>query len=461
MNLFPVLAITIPVLTGVIAAFCKGRFCRTLLLAGSILHLGCVAASFSLRFEGRWIGITTNYEAWLLLLTSLLYLAVTTYCAFWLKAEESSDKARMVLGVCMPLFLSTMTLVLLSRNFGVMWVAIEATTLFSAPLILFHRSGRSLEAMWKYLLICSVGIALALLGTLFLAFAARNGGVTLHDLGIAEFMKAKDSLDASWYKAAFVLALAGYGTKMGLAPFHTWLPDAHSEAPGAVSALLSAGLLNCSFLGVIRFAEVAPAQVGNFCVTLLTVLGLLSLATAAFFIIHQGDFKRMLAYSSIEHMGLAAIIFAYCGMDLTIGHLYAHSAIKMSLFLLAGNILLACGTRQVGRVSGLFTLMPRNAVLFLIGVLLICGVPPSPLFITELSLLCRGPVWLAFAVGVLLFIIFAGMTKNVLSMTMGKPGELPVNAAPSEKLIWVPAAGILAALALAVVYWPTFGVIFR
>ena len=457
MTILPYLALIIPVVTGVTALLCRGAFCRTLLLAGSVLHLACTAGCYNVRFSGLLIGLNSTEEYLLLLLTSLLYFAVTVYSAFWLRFEEVSAKSKMVLGLCLPLFLATMTLVLLSRNFGVMWVAIEATTLFSAPLILFHRSGRAVEAMWKYLLICSVGIGLALLGTLFLAFSARMGGVTLHGLQIAEFIASKNSLDPGWFKAAFVLVLAGYGTKMGLAPFHTWLPDAHSEAPGAVSALLSAGLLNCSFLGIIRFAAAAPAQVGNFCSDLLIVLGVISLATAAFFIIHQGDFKRMLAYSSIEHMGLAAILFAVCGMDLTLAHLWGHSFVKMSLFLLAGNLLLGCGTRQVGKVSGLFTAMPRNAVLFLTGTLLICGVPPSPLFITELKLLCSGPWYLSLTVAVLLFVIFAGMTKNVLGMTMGKPGELTLHSKDAEKLIWVPCAGLLTALLLAGFFWTKFG----
>lgn len=449
---FLTLIITFPVLTALAAVLAKGRFCNTLLLTGSIVHLALTIYCFNFNIDGRWIGLTTRSEALLLLLTSLLYFAVSVYCCFWLKAEQCSEKSKQLLGLCLPLFLATMSLVILSRNFGVMWVAIEATTLFSAPLILFHRSGRALEAMWKYLLICSVGIGLALLGTLFLAFSARCGGVTLHDLQISEFIKASNSLHPGWFKAAFVLALAGYGTKMGLAPFHTWLPDAHSEAPGAVSALLSAGLLNCSFLGIIRFAELAPEQIGNFCNNLLVVLGVVSLATAAFFIIRQGDFKRMLAYSSIEHMGIASIIFAVSGIELTIVHLVAHSAIKMSLFLLAGNLLLACGTRQISRVSGLFTTLPRNAALFLTGVILICGVPPSPLFFTEFALLIQAPVWLALVIALLLFMVFAGMMKNVLSMTMGKPGEAEVNASASERLIFVPAVGLLVALAIGIVF---------
>ena len=215
MTLLPFLTLVIPVVTGVIALLCRGAFCRTLLLAGSVLHLACTAACWNVRFSGLLIGLNSTEEYLLLLLTSLLYFAVTVYSAFWLKFEDVSDKSKMILGLCLPLFLSTMTLVLLSRNFGVMWVAIEATTLFSAPLILFHRSGRAVEAMWKYLLICSVGIGLALLGTLFLAFSARMGGVTLHGLQIAEFIASKNSLDPGWYKAAFVLVLAGYGTKMG------------------------------------------------------------------------------------------------------------------------------------------------------------------------------------------------------------------------------------------------------
>ena len=441
-----------PVLAAVIAALCRGRFCRLLLLSSSIIHLGLALYCFDIRIDSRWIGLTSYSEAILLVLTSGLYFAVSCYCASWLKAEECSRNSLWILGICLPLFLATMTLVILSRNFGVMWVAIEATTLFSAPLILFHRSGRALEAMWKYLLICSVGIGLALLGTLFLAFAARIGGVELHDLRISEFLTIKESLDPGWFKIAFVLALAGYGTKMGLAPFHTWLPDAHSEAPGAVSALLSAGLLNCSFLGIIRFAALAPDQVGDFCRQLLIILGVLSLATAAFFIIHQGDFKRMLAYSSIEHMGIAAILFALCGIEMTMIHLVAHSAIKMSLFLLAGNLLLACGTRQISRISGLFSAMPMNAVLFLAGVVLICGVPPSPLFFTELILLAQAPLWLSLLIAVLLFMVFAGMMKNVLSMAMGKKCELEIHAAPAERLIWVPMAGICAALAIGIVF---------
>ena len=446
------LLIIVPVLAAVIAALCRGRFCRLLLLSSSIIHLGLALYCFNIRVDSRWIGLTSYSEAILLVLTSGLYFAVSCYCASWLKAEECSRNSLWILGICLPLFLATMTLVILSRNFGVMWVAIEATTLFSAPLILFHRSGRALEAMWKYLLICSVGIGLALLGTLFLAFAARIGGVELHDLRISEFLAIKESLDPGWFKIAFVLALAGYGTKMGLAPFHTWLPDAHSEAPGAVSALLSAGLLNCSFLGIIRFAALAPDQVGDFCRQLLIILGVLSLATAAFFIIHQGDFKRMLAYSSIEHMGIAAILFALCGIEMTMIHLVAHSAIKMSLFLLAGNLLLACGTRQISRISGLFSAMPMNAVLFLAGVVLICGVPPSPLFFTELILLAQAPLWLSLLIAVLLFMVFAGMMKNVLSMAMGKKCELEIHAAPAERLIWVPMAGICAALAIGIVF---------
>ena len=151
-------------------------------------------------------------------------------------------------------------------------------------------------------------------------------------------------------------------------------------------------------------------------------------------------------------MGIAAIFFALCGIEMTMIHLVAHSAIKMSLFLLAGNLLLACGTRQISRISGLFSAMPMNAVLFLAGVVLICGVPPSPLFFTELILLAQAPLWLSLLIAILLFMVFAGMMKNVLSMTMGKKCELEIHAAPAERLIWVPMAGICAALAIGIVF---------
>ncbi len=285
--------------------------------------------------------------------------------------------------------------------------------------------------MWKYLLICSIGIGLALFGTMLVMHAMTTGNPT-------------------WYKAGFVFVLAGYGTKTGLAPFHTWLPDAHSEAPAPVSALLSGALLNCSFFAIARFRTIMPDEVTGFCDTALIALGLLSLAVAAVFMVRQTDYKRLLAYSSIEHMGLIVVLFTllqmYGGSEIVfedgkgvvfenitgdilfsalLGHIVFHSLTKTLLFQTAGNLLLAFGTRAIAAVQGLGVSMKLHAALWIAGIVFICGMPPSVLFLTELGLVVSAPIWMSAIVLFLLFCVFAAMTKIALAMTMGKPAAVP------------------------------------
>ena len=311
----------------------------------------------------------------------------------------------------------------LTENLAGMWVAIEATTLLSAPLICWHKSAESIEAMWKYLLICSVGIGLALFGTL----------LYFH----------------GWHKPAFIFILAGYGTKMGLAPFHTWLPDAHSEAPGPVSAFLSGALLNCSFLAIWRFRALMPAEVAPFCDHAMIALGLFSLVVAAVFIVRQTDFKRMLAYSSVEHMGLVILLFAVAA-DLKVleTHIVFHSLTKMTLFLVAGNLLLAYGTREIAAIHGLGRTMKLHAALWMVGILMICGFPPGGLFLTELGFVLQAPTGLAATVLALLFVVFAGMSRVAVGMVFGNPDRLHSVGAQSisKGLAVVPTLGLLTVL---------------
>ncbi len=426
----------------------RRSFCTWTLCITGILHLLLTVCTWKYpdpcRFLGAWLGLD-GLSRIFLTVTSILFCGAAWYIRRWLPLEldlhtAGGGKAESFLQtrtftVCLLGFLGTMTLVLSSRNFGLLWVAVEATTLASAPLILFHRSAHSLEAMWKYLLICSVGIGLALFGTMLLAVADKGGHCALN---ISAMVQISETLDPRWFKAGFIFLLAGYGTKMGLVPFHTWLPDAHSEAPGAVSALLSGSLLNCSFFGIIRVLECAPDALVPFCHTLLTALGLLSLGAAAFFVIRQGDFKRMLAYSSVEHMGLIAILWCLFP-GVAVIHLCGHSLIKLALFLTAGNLLFAARTRNVAQVSGLFGVLPKNAAVWTIGIMMICGMPPSPLFFTELSLITGCSIWLGIALTVLLFGVFAGMTFNALRMVMGSPSELaPERRTAAESFCRVP-----------------------
>lgn len=460
-------------LAAALAVYLAGRHTpviRIILMLTALAHTAltacCVGLPDSLtscRWNGQeWIGIDEAGTIFLLV-TSLLFLFVAIHTLLWLPAEQFADRERgrytvsghvtgfrreNIFVSCMLAFLAAMTLVITARNFGLLWVAIEATTLVSAPLICFHRSDRSLEAMWKYLLICSVGIGFALFGTMLTAVSAQSAGTA--GLNMAELAAHADSFHTGWFKGAFIFILAGYGTKMGLAPFHTWLPDAHSEAPGTISALLSGSLLNCSFLGIVRFCQITPEELKPFCNNLLIALGILSLVVAAFFIIRQSDFKRMLAYSSVEHMGLAALLWGSGLESVSFLHLCGHSVVKMALFLLAGNILLTYGTRSVAAVGGMFGKIPRNAVLWLIAILLICGTPPSPLFVTEYLLVRESGFLFGALVLLLLFMIFAGMSMACLNMCMGKPeaGEpSPGLTAVTERLWIIPAAAVVIALA--------------
>jgi hydrogenase-4 component F len=377
-----------------------------------------------------------------LVITSVLFAAAALYGLGYMAREQRTARLDFEEGTvfanapearftgCLLLFLSMMTLVTLSRHFGLLWVAIEATTLASAPLIYFHRHHRSLEATWKYLLICSVGIALALLGNFFLAVAASGPDGHGASLLIGSLAHRGAGLNVLWLKAAFILLLVGYGTKMGLAPMHTWLPDAHSEAPSVVSALLSGALLNCAFLGLLRAQQVCVAAgLGDFGRQLLVALGLISMSVAAVFILGQTDFKRLLAYSSVEHVGILALGVGLGGAG-TFGsmlHAVNHSLTKAMLFLVSGNILAAYGTKSVSGVRGLCRVLPVSGVLWITGFLAITGSPPFGPFVSELTILkaaLDGGRGLVAGVYLLaLTVIFIGMASAFLAMAYGDPAE--------------------------------------
>ena len=378
----------------------------------------------------------------LLFITPLLFAADLVQSIFYLpeadRREGGSHIPHALYYTLFALFFGAMMFALLAPSVTLMWVAVELTTLVSAPLIAYRRDAGSLEAMWKYLLICSIGISFALFGTMLVLHAQSIGSVR-------------------WYTAGFAFILAGYGTKTGLAPFHTWLPDAHSEAPAPVSALLSGALLNCSFFAIVRFREMMPEAAAVFCDRSMLALGLFSVAVGAVFMVRQTDFKRILAYSSVEHMGLITILFALhgmCGREHLGGilflalllHIAAHSLTKTLLFQVAGNLLLAFHTRAVSVVQGLGVSMKGHAMLWTVGLVFICGMPPSVLFLSELGLVVAAPVWVSASVLALLFIVFAAMMKVGLSMVMGQPVSMPEPL--PKRLAAVPAA--LFALLIAV-----------
>lgn len=414
---------------------------RALLVATAAVHLGLTSSLWTYgveNAEGGWLEVD-SLGLLFLSLTSILFLAASIGTVEYLaeiarsEREEEGDHRlpESVFTACLLLFLATMTFVCLARHFGWIWIGVEATTLATAPLIIFHRHSRSLEAMWKYLLICSVGIAFALMANFLLAVSAQAvpGGREL-SLDWEELLANAALLHRPWLKAAFIFLLIGYGTKMGLAPLHTWLPDAHSEAPSPVSALLSGTLLNCAFLAILRgYAICVAAGEALFAQDLFLVLGVISLVIASIFLLGQTDYKRLLAYSSVEHMGILSLGIGL-GKSAIFGSLFHavnHSLLKGALFLTAGQILLARGTKIATSVRGLFTTQPWAALLWMLGGLAILALPPFGIFFSEWIILREAFLQKQFVLAsvtlLLLGIVFFGMAAVMLRMVWGKPGR--------------------------------------
>lgn len=444
------LLIVIPAAVGIVAFFVESdRLRRILLVCAALAHTTLSLTTWLVPPApalGGWLAEDALGRL-IETLTSVLFLAASFYGVAYLREERSrphsdfeegflfSNAREATFTGCLLLFLAAMTLVTVSQQLALLWVAVEGTTLASAPLIFFHRHHRSLEATWKYLLICSVGIAFALLGIFFLAVAASDPGSSTISLMVDDLRTNAHHLNVPWLKAAFVLLLVGYGTKMGLAPFHTWLPDAHSEAPSVASALLSGALLNCAFLGILRTQEICVAGgLADFSDKLLLVFGLLSMAVAAVFIAGQTDYKRMLAYSSVEHMGILAVGVGLGGAAVfgAVLHLINHSLTKAMLFLVAGNLLAVYRTKSTAGVAGALTALPVSGALWLLGLFAITGSPPFGPFLSEFTIvkaaLDQGQTFVAVIFLVILAVILGAMAAPALTMAQGTPGEhvLPV-----------------------------------
>ena len=413
----------IPLITGMVAFFLPASITRKLLVVTGAVHLVLSIILWTNKPDPifkAYFGVTPEGLLSLLVI-SLLFFLIAVYSHSYLK--ESKIQSEPVFSGFMLLFLSTMTMVTLSDHIMVMWIAIEATTLTSAPLIYTHRSAASLEATWKYVLVCSVGIAMALLGSVLVTLAMDIGHVDV-PLSFSALTRVAGQLDPAWLKAGFVFILVGYGTKMGLAPMHTWLPDAHSEAPSPVSALLSGVLLNCAYLGIFKTNKLMHAAgLADFSGTILMVFGLISILAAATFILKQNEYKRMLAYSSIENMGIIAFGTGIGGIGVfgAVLCMIHHSLIKSSLFLSSGNILLGYGSRFIENTGKMAKKMPRTFIAFFCGFAGITGFPPFGLFFGEVFV-----VMAAFksghyvSAGIFVFslcIVFAGFANQVMKIS--------------------------------------------
>ena len=423
------LIILLPFFCGLLAFFSPASFVQILILASSSLHLllTCLAVQNLLQPYFTLFFSVTSEGLLILLIISFLFLLIASYGAAFMK--ETPMQSGSVYSGCMLFFLAAMSMAALTDHPLVLWISIEATTLVSAPLIFLNRSAEALEATWKYVLICSVGIALALLGSFFLILSME---LTTTDTVISfSSMRAHaHQLDPLWLKAGFIFILIGYGTKMGLAPMHTWLPDAYSQAPSPAAALLSGALEGCAFLGIYKVCTVMNAAgLGGFSGNVLIGFGLFSMLIAGIFIYHQHDYKRLLAYSSIEHMGIVAFGAGLGGLAVygAILHLIHHSLIKSSLFLSTGNILLGFGSRMVEKTGNLAGLLPKTFVAFFGGFAGVSGFPPFGLFLTEILIIVGASqqkrfIPLALFIFCLTF-IFGGACRIIMRMSFASTHE--------------------------------------
>jgi hydrogenase-4 component F len=417
-----------PLLFALLAAFAPaGRARPWLVPLGAAAHLALVV--LVLR-EAH----VTAFHGWLVLdplgrlvlpLVSLLFFTCSLYVPTYLRLR--ADRSHRVFCAALLAFLGMMTLITLSHHLGLMWVALEANTLASAPLLYFNSNPRSIEATWKYVLIGGVGIALALLGSFFLAYSALHSG---HEasLLVDDLVRQAPHLSRPWLHSAFVVLFVGYGTKMGLAPMHTWKPDAYGEAPGLVGALMAGGLTTCAFLAVLRFYQICVAAgEGAFARELMVALGVFSMAVAGVFLARQRDYKRMLAYSSVEHMGILVLGVGVGGLALygALLHLVNNALAKGVMFLSAANIHRSFGSKTTDVVGGAIRRVPVSASLFLAGFFAVTGSPPFGPFLSEFTILrgtmAMGRPGLAATFLVLLLVVFVGMGSTVLAVVQGEP----------------------------------------
>ncbi|MDA8250466.1 MAG: proton-conducting transporter membrane subunit [Rhodospirillales bacterium] len=458
--LAPAVAIALILLTR------RAAWAETLNLAASViafLAALALAASVGAAPQVYWRSyvILDGLGAWSILCAAIVYLLASIYAIGYMRLLGEANRLPRFYALFAGFALTTLVGPMMNSA-GVYWIAIELTTLVSTFLVAFEHAPESIEAAWKYIIVVSGGISLALLGTVLFYWAGSFVLGPGYDMTWAVLRYAAPHANHALLVLAFLLVLIGYGTKVGLAPMHTWLPDAHSEGPAPVSALLSGALLNTAMIGIVRYlAVVDAAGVGPLPRTVLVVLGTASLLVAALFIVRQRGVKRLMAYSSVEHMGVIALGFGFggpLGVAGALYHMLNHSLNKSLMFFGAGSAMRSYGTRNIGGIRLVARRFPVFGALWLAGAVAITGAPPFGLFASELTILRAGlrtsSAWAVFVMAALLIVIFIGFLNHFRIMYFEPAGADQVPQHTVSAWCLVPMWGALLPLLVFGLWWP-------
>ncbi|NLI79664.1 MAG: hydrogenase 4 subunit F [Candidatus Riflebacteria bacterium] len=465
--------VVVPVLAGLLSQVFTSREAELETAVGGVLvtaglgalAIGKVFSAGPLFGFSRWLfldALSAYHLAVMLVVFTLSSLFALRYFGEEVREGRLTLAQVRTFAGLWPPALGAMVLVVVSNNLGIMWVGMEATTLVTSFLICVHMTRGSLEAMWKYMLICSVGIGFAFLGTLMIRVAAKDLPLDPNQALLwTNLLANTGALAPSLVKAAFLFVLVGYGTKAGLAPLHTWLPDAHSKAPAPVSAVFSGFMLNTALYCVLRYVPLVEGATGHtgWALRLLTGFGLFSILVAAAFILWQHDLKRLLAYHSVEHLGIIALGFGLGGLGTfaALFHTFNHSLCKTLSFFAAGRLGQVYGTHDMERMGGSCTVAPVWGIGLLGSLLALIGMAPFCLFMSELQILKAAVDGGNYAV-VALFLagtgaVFLGALGHALPLALGKPSPAVVPA-PAGGLDVLLVAGPLVVLLLLGVWMP-------
>jgi hydrogenase-4 component F len=411
-------------------------------------------------FAHAYIRVDT-LAAWVIVCISIVYILSSIYAVGYMRLLNEEPRLPVFYALFSG-FAVTMLAACVMNNVGVFWIAIELTTLISTFLVGFEREAESTEAAWKYIVVVSGGISLALLGTVFFYWGGTFVLGPTYAMTWAALHGSASAVYPPLLLVSFLLVLVGYGTKAGLAPMHTWLPDAHSESPAPVSAMLSGALLNTSMLGVARFLGVVNGtSVAQFAHSAVVALGIFSFVIATLFIVRQTGIKRLMAYSSVEHIGVIALGLGFGGILGVAGSLYHmlnHSLNKSLMFFGSGNAMRAYGTKEISGIRRVLRVFPVSGTLWLLGAVGIAGAPPFALFLSEFTIL-RGGIggryrWAALIFVLFLIVVFIGFLSHFRAMYFDEAPEQEVQPLPWT--IWRTLPMWLAFVPLVVLglWWP-------